>query len=192
MEENVTTSLPPPIPGRVCGPCTACCVQMEVDDPDLQKADNVACPHMLAGRGCSIHDRLPVTCRTWFCGWRFLNLSDAMRPDQSNVLLAPELNTPPGYAQGGLRIILMQDDRDALLQDELLSLVAKCVAGNVPVFLSWGDGPRAKRGLINQAAGQAVAAGDKAQFAQVLRGLLDALAQQVAMDVITAQNRTGS
>lgn len=181
--------LPDPIAGRECGECTACCVQMSVDDPDLKKADNVACLHMIAGKGCAIHDRLPLTCRTWFCGWRFLHLSDAMRPDRSHVLLAPDTNAPAGYAEGGLRIILMQDDRAALLREELIDFIAKCVAGNVPIFLSWGDGPFAKRGLVNAAVQKAVAEGDKAQFTKILCDMLDEMAQQVAMDIITAQNR---
>src|SRR5579872_3242156 len=183
--------LPDPIPGRECGECTACCVQMSVDDPDLKKADNVACHHLVAGTGCGIHASRPLTCRTWFCGWRFLRLSDAMRPDRSRVLLAPEMGATPGYEKGGLRIILMQEDRDVLLHEELLSFIAKCVAGGVPIFLSWGDGIFAKRGLINEAAKQAVADGDKSAFIRILCGMLDVMAQQVAMEIITAQNRAG-
>jgi hypothetical protein len=164
---------------------------MEVNDPDLVKADNVPCPHMIAHQGCSIHDRLPVTCNAWFCGWRFLRFSDAMRPDRSHVLLAPELQSPPGYAQGGLRIILMEEDREALFRDELLDFIAKCVIGKVPIFLSWGDGVFAKRGLVNEPAGAAVANGDKAEFIRILRRLLDGMAQQVAMEILTAANRRG-
>ena len=189
VEKQPVTPLPDPIPGRECGECTVCCVQMSVDDPDLKKDDNVPCPHMIAHRGCSIHDRLPVTCKAWFCGWRFLNFSEAMRPDRSHVLLAPELRSPPGYAAGGLRIILTHEDREALFRDELLDFIAKCVAGNVPIFLSWGDGAFAKRGLINEETRAAVARGDKAAFIATLRAMLEAMARQVAMDVITAQNR---
>lgn len=182
-------SLPEPIAGRECGTCTACCIEMDIDDPALKKADKVACPHMAAGQGCSIHAHRPATCRNWYCGWRFLHLSDAMRPDRSRLLLMPELGTTPGYEEGGLRIVVTDGDRATLLQDEMLDLIAKCVAGGVPIFLSWGDGAFAKRGLVNDAAKKSVAAGDKAAFTAVLREMLEAMAQQVAMEFITAQNQ---
>jgi hypothetical protein len=177
--------LPDPIAGRGCGACTACCVEIAIEDPELQKPDHVACTHMRSGEGCAIHERLPKTCRNWYCGWRFLTLSDAMRPDLSHVMLSPEL----GADKGGLRIVLLDEDRAALEQGELLDLIAKSVAGGVPIFLSWGHGAFAKRALVNDAAREAVAAGDKALFTTVLRDLLDRLAQQVAMEVIAAQNR---
>ena len=80
-------------------------------------------------------------------------------------------------------------DRAALLQEELLTLIAKCVRGDVPIFLSWGNGAFAKRALVNDAAKVAVTDGDKTQFIAILQGLLDGMARQVAMDVITAQNQ---
>jgi hypothetical protein len=165
---------------------------MGIDDPQLQKPDKVACVHMRAGQGCAIHDHLPVTCRNWFCGWRFLNLSDAMRPDRSRILLIPEIGNTPGYEKGGLRIVLIDSNRADLFQDELLSFVARCVIGGVPVYLNWGDGPLARRGLVNEDTRDAAARGDKPAFIAALRVLLDAMARQVAMDVITAQNRTNA
>jgi len=178
--------LPDPTPGRGCGACTACCVEIAIDDPELQKPDHVACVHMRAGQGCTIHDRLPKTCRNWYCGWRFLTLSEAMRPDLSHVMLAPELG--PDGNKGGLRIVLLNEDRAALEHSELLDLVAKCIAGGIPVFLSWGHGALAKRALVNPVAAEAVAAGDKPRFVAVLRDLLARLVQQVAMEAIAAQN----
>jgi len=180
--------LPDPVAGRECGPCTACCTEMAVNDPDLVKPANQICVHMRAGQGCAVHDHLNATCRHWYCGWRFLHLSDAMRPDRSHVLLSPELGTTPGFEKGGLRVVLIGGDRAALGHEELLTLIAKCVLGGVPVFLSWGEGDFAKRALVNEAAAPAVRAGDKARFTDVLAGLMDGLVRQVAMDVITAQN----
>jgi len=182
--------LPQPLPGRECGACTACCVDMEVNDPDLVKPDRVPCPHMLAGTGCAIHERLPVTCRNWFCGWRFLNLSDAMRPDLCGVLLAPEMGTTEGYeGKGGLRIILTRDEREALFQDELIDFIAKCVSGGAPIFLSWGEGPLAMRLLVNDELKAVVADGDRAEFVRLLKVMQDQLVQRVAMAAITAQNQ---
>jgi len=180
--------LPPPTPGRDCGACTACCVEIAIDDPALQKPDHVACPHCVASQGCAIYQSRPATCRNWYCGWRFLNLSEAMRPDLSAVMLSPELGTAPGYEKGGLRLVFLREDRALLRQDELLDLVAKCVMGGVPIFLSWGHGTLARRCLVNDAAKPAVMDGDKPRFAAVLGDLLDGLIRQVAMDVIAAQN----
>ena len=180
--------LPDPIPGRECGACSACCTEMAVNDPELVKPANVACLHLKAGQGCAIHDHLPATCRHWYCGWRFLHLSEAMRPDMSHVLLSPELGTTPGFEKGGLRVVLLHNDRAALWNEGLLSLIAKCVAGEVPIFLSWGDGDFAKRALVNTVAAASVRAGDKAGFTAALEDLLEGLVRQVAMDVITAQN----
>lgn len=177
--------LPDPIAGRECGGCTVCCVEMEINDLELRKPDRHPCPHMLAGQGCAIHDRLPVTCRTWYCGWRFLHLSEAMRPDRAGVLLMPELGSAPGYAEGGLRIVL--ERREALMAEELRALIARCVAGCVPVYLGWGEGAFAKRVLVNPLVKPAVDAGDKRLFADLLAATLDRLIQQVAMDVIAAQ-----
>ena len=179
--------LPDPIAGRECGACTACCVEMAVDDPALKKPANQACPHMRGG--CAIHDHLPETCRHWYCGWRFLNLSDAMRPDRSRILLSPELGNTPGYEKGGLRVVLMENDRAALRNEELLALIARCVQGGVPIFLSWGEGDFAKRALVNEQAVASVKAGDKPGFVAALEELLEGLARQVVMDVIAAQNR---
>lgn len=115
-----------------------------------------------------------------------------MRPDRSRVLLAPEMGSAPGYEKGGLRVILVDDDRSALFADELVNFIAKCVAGGVPIHLSWGDGPFAKRALVNDVARDAIGDGNKTAFIAALRELLDALAQQVAMDKLTEQNRVRS
>ena len=160
---------------------------MAIDDPDLQKPANTVCIHLRAGQGCAVHGHLNATCRHWYCGWRFLHLSDAMRPDISHILLSPELGTTPGYEKGGLRVVLLDGDRAALRNEELLALIAKCVAGGVPMFLSWGDGDFAKRALVNDVAASAVRAGDKSAFTAALQGLLEGLVRQVAMDVIAAQ-----
>ena len=177
--------LPPVLPGRVCGECTVCCIELEIDDPALSKPDYVACPHMIHG-GCAIHASQPQACRNWFCGWRFLNLSDALRPDRCGVMLSPELGATPGYQKGGLRVVLVNGDRGGLGNDELLDFLARCIAGGVPIFLSQGNGRFAKRALVNDAARPAIAAGDKPLFLDVLTGFLDAMASTVNAEIAAA------
>ena len=146
---------------------------------------------MVVGLGCAIHASRPQTCRNWYCGWRILHLSDAMRPDRANIMLAPELDSAAGEGKGGLRIVVLNEDRAALLHEELLTLIAKCVKGGVPIFLSWGHGALAKRALVNDVVNEAAAGGDKAQFTAILKDLLDRLALQVAMETIVAQAQAG-
>lgn len=178
--------LPPVLPGRVCGECSVCCVEMEIDDPELSKPDYQPCVHLMTGRGCAIQDRKPRTCRTWFCGWRFLHLSDAVRPDRCGVMLAPEPGAPPGFEKGGLRVVLVDGDRHGLLNDELLDLLARCVTGGVPIFLSYGNGRFAKRALINEPARPAIAASDKPLLVETLYSLLDAMAEAVNAEIAAA------
>ena len=103
-----------PLPGRECGSCTSCCVELAIDAPDLTKPDGCECPHLIAGAGCGIYADRPALCRNWYCGWRMGALSEAMRPDRSGVLLIPELGRTEGYRKGGLRLVLTGGDRGQL------------------------------------------------------------------------------
>lgn len=169
------SSLPPLLPRRECGACTVCCVELDIDDPELRKPDGVACPHLKEAGGCGIYDHRPATCRHWFCGWRFLHLSDAMRPDRSGVLLSPEFGAVKGAMKGGLRIVLVDDDIAVLDNPELIDFAARCVAGDVPIFLSWGHGGMAKRRLINADVAELVRQGERAGFVAALHAMLDAM-----------------
>lgn len=168
-----------PLPGRDCGGCTACCVDLAIDSPELKKPDASECKHMIAGVGCGVFENRPSLCRRWYCGWRLVALSDDMRPDRSGVLLTPEMGAQPGYQTGGLRIVLTRGDRSALRQDELLDFVARCVGGAVPIWLSWGDGAAAKRYLVNEDLKRALGAGDKPAFYRVLAEALNRLIANV-------------
>lgn len=167
--------LPLPIPDRNCGACGACCIELAIDDPALTKAAGVTCAHLVLGKGCSLHPHHPRTCQTWICGWRFLQLSDAMRPDRSKILLVPELGSDPRYAKGGLKVVLMGDDKAALANDELLNLLAKCTLADIPVFLTYGTG-FAKQVRINEAAKPIIKEGRKHAFLQYLQELHDDMA----------------
>lgn len=162
-----------PLPGRDCGECVACCVELAIDDPELKKPDEVACPH-LAGDGCGVYERRPRTCRAWYCGWRLIGFSEAMRPDRSKVLMIPEMGDQPGYERGGLKLSPIGGDPEVLLQGELVDFIGKCVARDVPIWLTFGAGPAAKRLMINELLKPAVRLGDRAGF---VRGMRSALAQ---------------
>lgn len=168
-----------PLPGRDCGECRACCVELAIDDPELSKPDETPCPN-LCEAGCAIYERRPVTCATWFCGWRLINLSEAMRPDRSRVLMIPETCAEPGYEKGGLRLAPIGGDPEVLLQDEVVNLAGQFVARGLPMFLSHGSGEHCRRVLINEFGKASVAAGDRRGFVAVLSDLVAQLAAQVA------------
>jgi hypothetical protein len=170
------------LPGRDCGACTVCCVDLAIDDPELVKPDEVACPHLSAG-GCSIYARRPRACAGWFCGWRLINLSEAMRPDRCGVLLVPEMCHEPGYQKGGLRLVGVGGRIEPLLQDEVVDLAGRCVARGVPIFLSYGSGEHCKRTLINPQAEPAVGRGDRAAFVSVMADALRRMRDQVAAEL---------
>lgn len=171
-----------PLPGRDCGSCAVCCVELAIDDPQLTKPDEVPCPHLAAGGGCGIYSERPHTCATWYCGWRLLNLSEAMRPDLSRVLLVPEMCHEPGYQKGGLKLVPVGHDPSVLLQAEIIDLAGRCVAGGVPIFLSWGAGERCKRFLINRSAEPLVRAGDRRAFVALLTHTLERMQAEILAD----------
>lgn len=156
-----------------------CCVELEIDDPQLQKPDEVRCPNILATGGCGIYANRPHTCAVWYCGWRLLNVSDALRPDIANVLMIPEMCDEPGYEKGGLRLTALGGRAEALLQPEVIDLAGRCVANGVPIFLSYGAGNHCKRVFVNELAKAAVHAGHRAAFVQLVVGLIDQMVAQV-------------
>jgi ribosome modulation factor len=76
----------PLVPGRECGACTACCFEIVIDDPALQKPARTWCANCGAG-GCAIYETRPADCRTWHCGWRRMaDLPETLRPDRSGIM----------------------------------------------------------------------------------------------------------
>lgn len=175
-----------PLPGRTCGACQVCCVELEIDDPQLRKPDETPCRHLAAGGGCGIYGARPRTCAAWFCGWRLLNVGEALRPDRSGVLMVPEICDEPGYEKGGLRLVPVGGETEALLQPGVVDLAGLCVARGVPIFLSYGGGSRCKRVLINELAKGAVARGDQAGFIAILRATLSRMAEEVRREAAPA------
>jgi hypothetical protein len=175
-------ALPQPISGRECGECTVCCVALEINDPELQKPDDVVCQHMVPCQGCAIYAHRPRTCQTWMCGWRLIKLGDELRPDRSQILLIPEIGTSPGYEKGGLKLVFLGDRIPDTINDELLLLAARMVLGGVPLFLTHGSGKFAKRIIANDLLKPAANAGDKQGFINVIRSTLTRMADQISKE----------
>jgi hypothetical protein len=79
--------------GRECGGCTACCTVMAVTE--LSKGMYRTCA-AVGGRGCSIYQERPRSCRSWSCQWR-LGEIDGERPDQSGVVVNLGFRGGPHY-----------------------------------------------------------------------------------------------
>lgn len=80
----------PERPKRSCGSCTMCCKTMGVSDLKPEpKPVHVWCRHCEIGRGCSIYESRPTTCREFECIWlqdtRGL-FGDEDRPDRLGVV----------------------------------------------------------------------------------------------------------
>lgn len=83
----------PPLRGRSCGSCKACCTIVPVELPTGNKAANVRCPHLYS-RGCSIYATRPRPCVLWSCRFLFDPLAVGLRrPDQSGYIVDAMLDT---------------------------------------------------------------------------------------------------
>jgi hypothetical protein len=76
----------PPVEGRECGECVACCKILGIDVPELAKPAGVLCQHC-TGTGCGIYQTRPQQCRDWHCAWRRIGaMPPATRPDRLGVM----------------------------------------------------------------------------------------------------------
>jgi hypothetical protein len=72
---------------RTCGGCTMCCKSTAVSE--LNKPMGVWCPHVEKGRGCSIYERRPQSCRSFNCAWLTSpQMPDYWKPDKSKLVVA--------------------------------------------------------------------------------------------------------
>jgi len=67
---------------RKCGPCTACCTALGVEE--LNKPRGVICKHIC--NGCAIYATRPESCRTYYCAWRVGFGLPEDRPDKIGVV----------------------------------------------------------------------------------------------------------
>ena len=74
------------VPGRECGECTVCCVELKIDTPEIAKEPGIPCEHK-TNTGCGIYEtRFPV-CRGWHCIWKYADdMPDEARPDRLGVM----------------------------------------------------------------------------------------------------------
>lgn len=113
---------------RECGPCTACCTALSVDE--IEKPAGEPCSQLCSsGRGCAIYRTRPEACRTFSCWWlaelskdvdkmfkRKLHrkppppaLKPEDRPDRSGVLLHAASADSPFLRRCGVLPIIARE-----------------------------------------------------------------------------------
>jgi len=124
---------------RQCGPCTACCVELKIDTPELRKKAHLSCPH-LGAAGCGIYATRPPVCQQFLCGWRlFEDMGADWRPDLSGVLAMRKApgELPPAWrsAPYGVHLVIVGGET-AVMRPAFSSYVAQLMGRGIPVFLS--------------------------------------------------------
>lgn len=83
----------PKVGRRTCGPCTACCHSMQINE--LDKPEWAPCERQraagLSGGGCGDYENRPASCQSFACLWLSgLSLTGTQhRPDRCGVMLVP-------------------------------------------------------------------------------------------------------
>lgn len=74
------------VKGRSCGECNACCVHLDIDQPEtIAHAAHVPCAKLCSG-GCSIYKSRPMTCVVYRCLWLEGFGGDEHRPDRFGAI----------------------------------------------------------------------------------------------------------
>lgn len=119
------------VPGRECNECTVCCINLRIEEPELQKKADEPCPHLCSNKGCGIYNHRPKVCRTWYCGWRIMPfVKDDMRPDKSRILIKTD---------GSSLLIfqpLEQESTSKLLNENVMEAIATVVLNDFRAKLS--------------------------------------------------------
>ncbi|QQQ20021.1 hypothetical protein JIP62_05015 [Brevundimonas vitis] len=163
----------PLLPDRDCGGCVECCRVIPLDLPELAKPTGELCAYCVEGAGCGVHAIRPQTCRTWFCLWRVIELSDDWRPDRSGIVVRPD-----GLETGEITLYVVRRT-DFLTSMEVFGVVAGWIAQDVDVALSVPGpvGTYPARAVVTDWLRPAVEAGDRDDFNRRVAASLDRLEQ---------------
>lgn len=81
----------PTHPGKACGPCTACCSSVPVQEIGLPAYQR--CPHLMgppsAHIGCGVYETRPDSCYRWSCMYLASDLPEEFRPDRCGFVVDP-------------------------------------------------------------------------------------------------------
>ena len=161
------------VANRECGECTACCVELLIDDKDFKKPAEQACVNLMEAGGCKIYQQRPSVCQEWYCAWRFMaQLDESWRPDRSGIMLRSDEN--------GIIFQPIQDPREVLIRDRAIELIGGGVAQGIPMSLSipTKSGFRSYGLSLNEPLEEAVASRNLVVIQDKLLELIDFAASQ--------------
>lgn len=120
-----------------------------------------------------MHAIRPQTCRTWFCLWRVIELSDDWRPDRSGIVVRPD-----GLETGEITLYVVRRT-EFLTSMEVFGVVAGWVAQELGVALSVPGpvGTYPARAVVTDWLRPAIEAGDPDDFNRRVAASLDQLQQ---------------
>lgn len=88
------------VAGRECGSCTLCCKVAAVEE--VNKPNGVWCPHCVAGQRCTIYERRPPSCRSFYCQWMLeKSLGPEWKPERAKFAMVK--------TEGGRRLTALAD-----------------------------------------------------------------------------------
>lgn len=148
-EANGWSIAAPPIRGRKCGTCQACCTLVPVELREGHKPANVRCPH-LRSKGCGIYETRPRPCWAWSCKWLFDEstvVPGIRRPDLAGYAIDPMLDTilVDEHPVEVIQVWVDPTRRDAHRDPALRAwLAAMCAQYGFLTIVRWGS----KDGLV--------------------------------------------
>jgi hypothetical protein len=161
------------VPGRECGTCNVCCVALTINEPPvLQKVQGVRCRHNQADNLCAIYESRPDTCRTFFCGFRYLAwIKPTLRPDVSGVLVRMQAEKLDASGVQKISPVFMLLNRDAVRAEGFAESIAAAVMSDVPTYISIPGPPghTASHAKVNDVLRHAVVTKDKPGVMRLLR-----------------------
>lgn len=137
------------VQGRECGACTVCCVNLTINDPELQKLPGVKCKNTLNDGGCKIYQSRPKTCRDWYCMWRFMpGLDDSWRPDLKGIVIKRVFDgIPVGYESKIALDFEIIGGKKTIHDIDFINTVGGYIAQGFACFMSCGK-PRTATTMV--------------------------------------------
>ncbi len=137
------------VQGRECGACTVCCVNLTINDPELEKLPGVKCTHMIIDGGCSIYQARPKTCQDWYCMWRFMpGLDESWRPDLKGIVIKRVFDQiPAGYENKIALEFEVLGGKKVIHDVDFINTLGGYIAAGFPCFLSYGK-PRTATTMV--------------------------------------------
>ena len=126
---------------RECGGCTACCVELIIEDPELTKLPGVKCQNLAKTGGCSIYQTRPKTCRDWYCMWRYMPLLDEeWRPDIKGIMIKRVFdNIPEAYADKVALNFEIIGKKSVIHDMNFIEVLSGYIVMGFPCFISYGN-----------------------------------------------------